>query len=481
MLCERHRLRYDRDVDSKSILPPSAVGLYVAFMAIQFKLNFYANRVMVFPPLQLLFQLLNFTKPLPYDIVHVFGPLCLAFVPLLPLFYLRSVKIYVSYHVFLEFYKNIYLGSSDTAFKIMEFLFSITYFLPFVWFADMVGIPSKTADRVVFRYAKKIHIMKSGLKTDIFKPLSELDGTEAPWSYLTRSSTAQQQQQQQGPTLVYVGRLAGEKNIEFLIRAMGSPQLQGYTLVIVGDGPCRGSLETLAAKTVGQSNVVIGHGMEGDAVPAMQHPKKTHRHQQRSHDSAYAKDDVSSESSSELYGTDDEASDLSDESPRSASFPAQIVFTGMILSESVVAAHYAHADVFVSASASETFGFTVAEAMACGTPAVVVRSGAFASVYACIDDWMFHPEDIQDYVNKVVRVVGDGMEAREFSRKIAVQKYGVERAVKDLLTAYIMIVDGTYPSGSYSSSSVKKGLLSSDSRVSSSIEEMDDDTGKKRK
>lgn len=319
--------------------------------------------------------------------------------------------------------------------------------------------------------------MKSGLKTDIFKPLPEEEkqsGVEAPWSYLTRKS---RRSSDSSPTLVYVGRLAGEKNIEFLIRAMSSPELQGYTLVIVGDGPCRSSLEKLAAKTVGQSNVVIGHGMEGDVVPATLHDsaklKKTHRHQQRSQDSAYVKDETSSENSSEL-GID-EASDLSE--PLLASFPAQIVFTGMILSESVVAAHYAHADVFVSASASETFGFTVAEAMACGTPSVVVRSGAFASVYACIDDWMFHPEDTQDYVNKVVKVVGGGTEAREFSRKIAVQKYGVERAVKDLLTTYIMIVDGTYPSPSSS-------LKNSKSRASnSSIEGVDDDddTGSKRK
>ncbi|KAJ3199941.1 hypothetical protein HDU67_002418, partial [Dinochytrium kinnereticum] len=60
-----------------------------------------AQRMFIFPPLMLIFQLLNFFQEVPYDIIHVVSPLCLAFVFLLPLFKLRGVKIYVSYHVYL--------------------------------------------------------------------------------------------------------------------------------------------------------------------------------------------------------------------------------------------------------------------------------------------------------------------------------------------------------------------------------------------
>ena len=359
-------------------------------------------RVMMLPPWALVCQLLDFTNPLPYDVVHVFGPLCLAFVPLLPLFYMRSVKVYVSYHVYLEFYKEIYLGSNTLAGAFIEFIFCLLYFIPLTMWADMIGIPSKTADGIVFRYAKRIHIMKSGLQTDVFKPLEDQHQASPWWSLVPRMST--------GPTLVYVGRLAGEKDVEFLVRALAHPKLFGYTLVIVGDGPSRRALEKLACKVVGPENV-----LSGDKAECIS-----------SSDSAYVNEE------------DEDC--VQAVQPRSL-----VIFTGMILSEDVVAKHYAHADVFVSASASETFGFTVAEAMACATPAVVVRSGAFKNVYQCIDDWMFEPHQTDDYVAKVTKVVAQGQKAREFSRKVAVKKFGVERAIHDLLTTYQMMVDDAYP------------------------------------
>lgn len=64
----------------------------------------------------------------------------------------------------------------------------------------------------------------------------------------------------------------------------------------------------------------------------------------------------------------------------------------MVYNEHHIVQYYASSDVFVSASASETFGFTVAEAMACGTPCVVVNSGAFKNVYTMINEWMFEEE-----------------------------------------------------------------------------------------
>ena len=359
-------------------------------------------RMMLLPPLSLVMQLLNFTQPVPYDVIHVFGPLCLAFIPILPLFYLRSVKIYVSYHVFLEFYKNVYLGSSHLTFLLIEFLFSLTYFIPFTFFADIVGIPSKTADNLVFRYSKRIHVMKSGLNTNVFKPLEELhqEMQEKPWSHLTKTSHLQDQ----GPTLIYVGRLAGEKNVEFLIKSLAHPEMQGATLVLVGDGPSRKSLQKLAAHVVGPSNVYFEMDKE---------------HLNRS-DSVYTEDGFT----------------------MNACKPNRVVFTGMILLEDVVASHYAHADVFVSASASETFGFTVAEAMACGIPAVVVRSGAFANVYKAIDHWMFEEENLDDFVSHVHFVLKQGQGAKEMARRIAVERFGVDFAIRDLLTTYVAMVDG---------------------------------------
>ena len=58
-----------------------------------------------------------------------------------------------------------------------------------------------------------------------------------------------------GPILIYAGRLAIEKSIDFLIRAMGHPLLLDATLVIVGDGPIRPELEIQAKQTVGANSI----------------------------------------------------------------------------------------------------------------------------------------------------------------------------------------------------------------------------------
>ncbi|KAI9091484.1 hypothetical protein DFS34DRAFT_635372 [Phlyctochytrium arcticum] len=413
------------------------------------------QRMFACPPLYILGELLNPFRPVPYDVLHMVTPLCLAFWAITPLFWLRGVKIYISYHVYMEYYKQAYFMDKNTwyhrlAGNFINLIYTWVYIVPMVFFADLVGIPSKTADSVISRFARKIHFMKSGLDTDVFTPSTngtmnsvlrrgaslhdlkmeqeeeKADGPEyatfqprgmdqeflPPYSVNERPISPGSSSFRRGPTMVYIGRLAPEKNVEFLISCLADPLLANATLVIVGDGPSRSDLKEVADATVGS-----------DAVFSNPAPS------------------TSTAATSAAIEPPFSALALSSAIPASTS-SHRVIFTGMVLSEREIAAYYAHADIFVSASASETFGFTVAEALACGTPSVMVRAGAFKSVYRELDDWMFEEHDTHDFVQKVIHCFQYEREtARVRARRIAVDGFGINMAVKDLLSAYCTIAN----------------------------------------
>lgn len=113
----------------------------------------------------------------------------------------------------------------------------------------------------------------------------------------------------------------------------------------------------------------------------------------------------------------------------------------MILNEQKVASFYAQSDIFVSASGSETFGFTVAEAMACGTPAVVVKSGAFPAVYKMIMHNMFETNDMEGYCKSCINVFQDIDALGQSARRIACAGFSIESSVRDLVKVYRWILD----------------------------------------
>nr|KAJ3420405.1 Sulfoquinovosyl transferase sqd2 [Polyrhizophydium stewartii] len=429
---------------------------------------FYRHqRVFVLPPWQLMLQLLDFSTPVPYDIAHIVAPLCLSFVLVIPFLKMRGVKVYVSYHVYLEFYKNRYLGSHPLADVIIYTLFTMLYYIPLVWLADCVGIPSKTADTYVFKYSQRIHYLRSGLDTSVFVPRRIGDDAPPPLHRtLSRASSRSSMSAtklietpaidsdlqisdlrefaglgpNEGPLLVYVGRLAVEKNVEFLVQAMAHPAMATATLVIVGDGPMRTTLEDQARSIVGADRV-FAPPTEPAARPPSADGGIADDARSDTADSAYAASNAPKSPTAATAGAA-VAAGVSAAKPSLSQPRRRVIFTGMVLNEHQVASYYGQCDIFVSASASETFGFTVAEAMACGTPAVVVRSGAFATVYKMIDNWMFHEGDIDEYASRIQLVFRQGVAARRLARDIAVRGFSVDAAIRDLTRTYQWIVDG---------------------------------------
>ncbi|RKP00401.1 hypothetical protein CXG81DRAFT_6901, partial [Caulochytrium protostelioides] len=376
-----------------------------------------AQQAFILPPWRLLGRLLCFWRPVPWQVAHVVAPLSLGILPLLPLLWLRGVTIYVSYHVYLEHYQHAYIHRAFR--RLLAMLFVFGYYVPLVVFAACVGIPSRVADYYVFQYSRRVHVLKSGMDTANFTPararepdllhplvaawlaragapaLAAASATAPPPAFASSPSpslppppppppSSSSSSPAFAPLMIYVGRLGREKNVEFLLRQMDHPDLAESTLLIVGDGPDRARLERLAAQTVGRGRVWTGQHDVPDAAAVAPKPR--------------------------------------------------VLFTGMIAQESAVAAHYALSDVFTTASRSETFGFTVAEAMACGAPPVIPRSGAFVHVYTAVATCMFEPEDRAAFVGAVRRVVATV--PRPHVRQLAVDHFSVEASVADLIATY---------------------------------------------
>lgn len=167
--------------------------------------------------------------------------------------------------------------------------------------------------------------------------------------------------------LLFVGRLAEEKNIEFLIKAEKKlkEQNNNIKLLIVGDGPDK-----------------------------------------------------------EKYEKDAESLGLAD----------NIIFTGKAAWEDMP--YYYHlADIFVTASKTETQGLTIIEAMASNVVPVCMRDEAFSSMVTEELDGLFF-ETEKEYVDHIMRLYNNPKELEKFDKQARIQaetyssKYYGERVLE---------------------------------------------------
>ena len=167
--------------------------------------------------------------------------------------------------------------------------------------------------------------------------------------------------------LLFVGRLAEEKNVEFLIKAEKKLQEQNNNikLLIVGDGPDKEKYEKYA----------------------------------------------------ESLGLTD-----------------SIIFTGKSAWEDMP--YYYHlADVFVTASKTETQGLTIIEAMASNVVPVCMRDEAFSSMVTEELDGLFF-ETEKEYIDHIIRLYNNPKELEKFDKQARIQaetyssKYYGERVLE---------------------------------------------------
>ncbi|EIC23966.1 glycosyltransferase [Thiorhodovibrio frisius] len=171
-----------------------------------------------------------------FDLVHVHTPFVAHYAGL-ALARRLGVPVVESYHTFFEQYLDKYVPLVPGAWmRYAARRFSTSQCEE----VDALAVPSQAMLKVLRGYgiSTPAEVVPTGIDTDQF---SQGDGTR----FRQRHGIAPER-----PLLVHVGRLAFEKNVEFLLRVMvkvkqGCPQA---LLAIAGEGPARAMLEGMARK-----------------------------------------------------------------------------------------------------------------------------------------------------------------------------------------------------------------------------------------
>lgn len=157
-----------------------------------------------------------------------------------------NIPIVHTYHTLYEYYTHYFCPNQRLGKKIVEL--SSRFICNR---ADAVIAPTEKTARILENYKvdSPLHVIPTGLS------LERLQKSDAKNSY--KDLKAQLQIPEHAPVILTLGRVAREKNIDFLIRQMADTRLQNLNLhfVIVGDGPDRNRLEQLVSELKLQQTV----------------------------------------------------------------------------------------------------------------------------------------------------------------------------------------------------------------------------------
>ena len=88
--------------------------------------------------------------------------------------------------------------------------------------------------------------------------------------------------------------------------------------------------------------------------------------------------------------------------------PRNVISVSHIGSQDELAKYYSGADVYINMSIEETFGLVVAEALACGTPAIVMNSSACPEVIDVNTGIVVEPHDADALVQAIDEIKTNG-------------------------------------------------------------------------
>ena len=110
-------------------------------------------------------------------------------------------------------------------------------------------------------------------------------------------------------------------------------------------------------------------------------------------------------------------------------------FLGYLSREGMLQGCYAAADVFVFSSRTETQGLVLLEAMAQGTPVVSTAVMGTRDILDCERGALVAKETVEDFGDKVLRVLNDGAlretlsrEARAYAQEWTASRFAAELA-----------------------------------------------------
>lgn len=117
--------------------------------------------------------------------------------------------------------------------------------------------------------------------------------------------------------------------------------------------------------------------------------------------------------------------------------PPNVICMGYLNNQELLASAYASADVYVHLSREDTFGKVIAEALACGTPAIVYDSTACPEIVTEGTGYVVPVGDIEAILNCCRMIRENGKEAyTRLCRESAENRFDKEKLITETLALY---------------------------------------------